>query len=139
MAKAADAPTIGMTNAYSLRTEMLQSTPTDRCKNIVQFGLGEKTTIYDDTALNFLRPLTFLSTQTLDVGPRCGGGVTHHGSITMSGFIQSIVDPTDLRDRTAAAEGIPGATLDETVAHELIGHAGAFLRGRWGHRTIKGL
>ncbi len=101
-------------------------------KNIVQFGLGDKTTIYDDSAPNFLRPLTFLSTQTLDVGQRFGGGVTHHRSITMSGFIQSIVDPTDIRDRTAAAEGIPGASLGETVAHELIGHAGAFLRGQMG-------
>ncbi len=104
-------------------------------KNIVQFGLGEKATIYDDSTPNFLRPLKVLSTQTLDVGQRFGGGLTLQSSITMSGFIQSIVDPGNLRDRTAAAEGIPGANFGETVAHELIGHAGAFLRGQMGALT----
>jgi len=60
-----------------------------------------------------------------DVGALYGGAVTHRPDATLSGFIQTIVDPTDIRGRLQEA---PTPTLGETVAHELIGHALGFVR-----------
>jgi hypothetical protein len=88
-------------------------------QSIVQFGFGQETTIKQTFFESLLGPGTF------DVGATYGGAVTHRSDATLSGFIQTVVDPTDIRGRLAEA---PTPTLGETVAHELMGHALGFIR-----------
>lgn len=88
-------------------------------QSIFQFGFGSETTIKQTFMESLLGPGTF------DVGAAYGGAVTHCSDATVSGFIQTVVDPTGIRGRLDEA---PAPTLGETVAHELIGHALGFIR-----------
>jgi RHS repeat-associated protein len=88
-------------------------------KRIVQFGFGESVT----EKQTFMESL--LRSATSDVGARFGGAVTLRSDATLSGHIQTVVDPKDIRSRLGEA---PTPTLGETVAHELIGHALGFVR-----------
>ncbi len=86
-------------------------------QSIVQFGFGETVT-ERQTLMESL-----LGGATSDVGGRYGGAVTLRSDATLSGHIQTVVDPSDIRGRLGEA---PTPTLGETVAHELIGHALGF-------------
>jgi RHS repeat-associated protein len=88
-------------------------------KSIVQFGFGTEVT----PKQTFMEAL--LGPGTQDVGGAFGGAVTLRADATLSGRIQTVVDPTDIRGRLSEA---PTPTLGETVAHELIGHALGFVR-----------
>jgi hypothetical protein len=91
---------------------------------VMQFGLAEKTDIQNGPSW---MP-DFLAVQRLDIGERFGGEIVHDAGVTPSGRITALIDPTDIRDRQAAREGIPAVTLGEMVAHGL-GHARAFMMG----------
>ncbi len=87
--------------------------------DIVQFGFGETITLKS----SFLDRLVVNPTK--DVGATYGGAVAQPAYRTRSGFIEVVVDPTDIR---ALLREAPTPTLGEAVAHELIGHALGYLR-----------
>jgi len=84
---------------------------------IVQFGLGQGITFKQ----SFLDDLT--GNATKDVARDFGGGITQRSDGTLSGQIQTVVNPNGLRKPDEA----PRPTLGEAVAHEL-GHALGFIR-----------
>lgn len=57
---------------------------------------------------------------TLDVGERFRGGVTVGPEFSLSGPVEVVVDPGDIRTR---------ATLSEAVAHKLLGEAFGRIEG----------
>jgi len=84
---------------------------------IVQFGLGQGITFKQ----SFLDDLT--GNATKDVARDFGGGITQRSDGTLSGQIQTVVNPNGLRKPDEA----PRPTLGEAVANEL-GHALGFIR-----------
>ena len=87
-------------------------------EKIVQFGLGTEITFKQ----SFLENL--IGNATKDVARDFGGAVTQRSDGTLSGHIQTVVDPNGIRGLNEA----PTPTLGEAVAHELIGHALGFIR-----------
>jgi RHS repeat-associated protein len=88
-------------------------------KNIVQFGLDSEVTLKG----NFLENL--FGSNTKDVGAAFGGAVTIKPTSTITGLIQTVIDPNDLR---SGRTNVPTPTLGEAVAHDLLGHALGLVR-----------
>lgn len=87
-------------------------------KSIVQFSLASEVTVKQ----SFWDALFTPSTQS--VGAVYGGAVTNRADATLSGHIETVVDPSGIRDRSNA----PTPTLGEAVAHDLLGHALGWVR-----------
>ena len=85
---------------------------------VVEFGLNDATSTKSEGFFD-----SFIGNNS-DVGVRFGGGVTHRSDATLSGNIQVIIDPNDIRHVHTEA---PRPTLGEAVAHELLGHAVGFM------------
>ena len=85
--------------------------------SIVQFSLGTEVTFKQ----SFMDDL--VGNATKSVARDFGGGITQRSDGTLSGHIQTVVDPNGLRKPDEA----PRPTLGEAVAHE-FGHALGFIR-----------
>ena len=85
--------------------------------SIVQFGLGKEITVKQSFAEDLF------GSARKDVSREFGGGITQRSDGTLSGHIQTVVNPNALRKPGEA----PRPTLGEAVAHE-FGHALGFIR-----------
>jgi RHS repeat-associated protein len=98
-------------------------------QKILQFSLGTYTRWYDSRDPSWWRAIPLIGHRGGYVSRSWSGGVTHGAAASLTGFIQTVIDPAGLSDPSARAQGIPIATLGETVAHEVMGHGRAFMQG----------
>ncbi len=95
----------------------------------VEFGFAKSFTQFDEKMPMVLRNASALFGQTFALTSRTGGAATNDGSVTATGNIQSLINPSGLSDPQAARDGVPRSTLGEATAHELLGHGASFAQG----------